>query len=137
VSDGSFELQAAVFVALRALSPPLADGGVHAPAPQDAALPYVEIGESDAVGADVQTRAGLIETITIHVWTAPGSFAPAKQIISRIRGALHGQRLDVPGRSAALAVVGSSRVFPDDDAESVHGVVSLTVNHFGPKETDQ
>src|SRR5262245_13531888 len=103
MSDGSFELQQTLFGILDALDPPLASGGVHAPAPQDTPLPYVEIGESDAVPADVQTRDGLTETITIHVWTAPGSYVPAKQIMSRIRDALHAQTLTVSGRSAALA----------------------------------
>ncbi|SFM00630.1 Protein of unknown function [Bradyrhizobium sp. NFR13] len=135
MSDGSFELQGAVFTVLSALSPDLVSGGIHAPAPQDNPLPYVEIGESDAVGADVQTRAGLAEAITIHVWTMPGSFAPAKQIMSRIRDALHAKKLTVSGRSAALANVTNTRVFTDDDGESVHGVVTLSVNHFGQKET--
>jgi hypothetical protein len=134
MSDGSFELQAAIVSILNGLVPALAAGGVHAPAPQDNPLPYVEIGESDAVAADVQTRAGQAETVTIHVWTDPGSFAPAKQIMSRIRDALHGKKLTVSGRSAALANVSSTRVFADDDGESVHGVVTLSVNHFGPKE---
>jgi len=134
VSDGSFELQAAIFTALNGLTPPLASGGVHAPAPQDNPLPYVEIGESDAVSADVQCREGLEETVTIHIWTAPGSNAPAKQIISRIRGTLHAKNLTVSGRSSAFAVVGSSRLFTDEDGESIHSVVTLTVNHFGPEE---
>lgn len=134
MSDGSIELQTAVFSILDGQSPALAQGGVHAPAPQDNPLPYIEIGESDAVAADVQARDGLTETITIHVWTAPGSFAPAKQIMSRIREALHAKKLAVTGRSAALATVSNTRVFNDDDAESVHGVVTLSVNHFGQKE---
>lgn len=131
MSDGSFELQAAIFTALSGLSPPLASGGVHAPAAQDNPLPYVEIGESDTVDADIQARSGLDETVTIHVWTAPGSYAPAKQIISRIRDTLHAKNLTVSGRSSAFAVVGSTRIFDDDDEESIHGVVTLTVSHFG------
>ena len=135
MSDGSFELQTAVFNILNGLSPPLVQGGVHAPAPQDNPLPYVEIGESDTVAADIQARDGLVETLTVHVWTVPGSFAPAKAIMSRIRDALHAQKLTVSGRSAALAMVPNTRVFTDDDAESVHGVLTLSVNHFGQKDT--
>lgn len=130
MSDGSWELQQAVFGVLNGLSPALASGGVHSPAPANAALPYVEIGESDAVVADVQGRDGLDETITIHIWTAPGSFQPAREIISRIREALHAQKLTVTGRSAALAFVGSTRVFTDSDGASIHGVVTLTVHHY-------
>ena len=135
MSDGSFELQAAVYTALNSLSPSLASGGVHAPAPQDNPLPYVEVGEADTFAADVQGRQGSAETILIHVWTDPGSFAPAKQIISRIRDALHSKNLTVSGRSAAFAVVSSTRVFSDEDGTSVHGVVTLTVNHFGQEES--
>jgi hypothetical protein len=135
MSDGSFELQGAIFSALNGLSPALAAGGVHAPAPQNTALPYVEIGESDAVVADVQCRQGLGETVTIHVWTAPGSQKTAKQIMSRIRDALHAKDLTVGGRDSAFAIVSSTRVFTDDDEESIHGVVTVTVNHFGQKET--
>lgn len=135
MSDGSFELQAAVYAALSAITPPLAAGGIHSPAPQDASLPYVEIGDSDSVVADVQGRDGSDETLTIHVWTDPGSFGPAKQIISRIRDALHSKNLTVSGRSAAFAVVSSTRVFNDIDGSSIHGVVTLTVNHFGQEES--
>jgi hypothetical protein len=131
MSDGSFDLQAAIFAALNVASvTALATGGVFAPAPQDTPLPYVEIGESDAVDADVQCRSGLSETINIHVWTAPGSYGPAKQIISRIRDALHAKNLTVSGRSSAFAVVGSTRIFTDEDGTSIHGVVALTVTHF-------
>lgn len=131
MSDGSFELQAAIYSTLNALSPALASGGVHAPAPQDTPLPYVEVGESNAVAADVQSRDGLTEAVTIHVWTGPGSWAQAKQIISRIRDALHAQKLTVSGRSFAFAIVSSTRIFNDEDETSVHGVITLTVNHFG------
>lgn len=130
MSDGSWELQQAVYGVLNGLSPALASGGVHSPAPANAALPYVEIGESDAVAADVQGRDGLDETITIHVWTVAGSFQPARDIISHIREALHAQNLTVAGRSAALAFVGSTRVFTDSDGASIHGVVTLTVHHY-------
>lgn len=135
MSDGSFELQAAIYGLLNDASPALAAGGVHAPAPQDNPLPYVEVGESDSVAADVQGRDGLAETVTIHVWTVPGSFAQAKQIISRIRDILHAKKLTVSGRSSALAVVGSTRIFTDEDGESVHGVVTATVTHFGQEES--
>jgi len=135
MSDGSFELQAAVFSKLNALSPALVSGGIHAPAPQDTPLPYVEIDESDAVSSDVTGRDGLTETLNIHVWTAPGSYGPAKQIISRIRDALHAQKLTVSGQSYAFAIVSSTRIFNDADETSIHGVVTLTVNHFGDEES--
>lgn len=135
MSDGSFELQAAIYSTLNALSPALVSGGIHAPAAQDTPLPYVEIGEASSIAADVLGRQGSADLINIHVWTAKGSFGPAKQIISRIRDALHSKKLTVSGRSYASAIVTNTRVFSDLDGESIHGVVSLTVNHFGPEES--
>lgn len=133
--DGSAELQTALFATLNGLTPALAAGGIHAPAKQDTPLPYVEIGEASSVAADVLGRQGSADLVTIHVWTAAGSYIPAKQIISRIRDALHSKKLTVSGRSYASAIVTSTRVFNDLDGTSVHGVVSLTVNHFGQEES--
>jgi hypothetical protein len=135
MSDGSFELQAAVYSTLSGLSPALVSGGIHSPAAQDTPLPYVEIGGSDSFESDVQQRQGATETLTIDVWTAPGSFSQAKQIISRIRDALHSKQLAVTGRSISFAVVSGTRVFTDEDGTSIHGVVTLTVNHFGQEES--
>jgi hypothetical protein len=133
MSDGSLELQAVVYTALNSLTPALASGGIHAPAAQDTPLPYVEVGDSNTSAADVLGRQGLVEFVNIHVWTEGGSFSQAKQIISRIRDALHSKKLTVSGRSYASAIVTSTRVFEDADEESIHGVVSITVNHFGPE----
>ncbi|HWL05002.1 MAG TPA: DUF3168 domain-containing protein [Xanthobacteraceae bacterium] len=130
MSDGSWEVQQAIVARLKTLTPALAAGGVHAPAPQDQALPYVSVGESDAIPADAQCRAGLEEAISIHVWTAPGSWKPAKEIISRIRAALHFGDLVVAGRSFASATVTSTRLFPDADGKTLHGVMSVRVIHL-------
>lgn len=130
MSDGSVDLQAVIYTTLNSLLPALASGGIHAPAPQDASLPYVEIGEASSVAADVLGRQGVKELVNIHVWTASGSYKTAKQTVSRIRDALHSKKLTVSGRSYASAIVTNTRVFSDLDGESIHGVVSLTVNHF-------
>lgn len=134
MSDGSWELQQAVFGLLDSLTPALASGGIHASAPQNQPAPYVEIGESDAISADVQCRAGLEETLTLHVWTKAGSQKLAKEIMSRIRETLHSRSLPVEGRSSALAFVRDTRLFEDADGEHLHGVVTLRVTHHGPKE---
>lgn len=140
MSDGSSELQAAVYTTLVGLTPALAAGGIHAPAKQDTPLPYVEIDDSDAVSADVVGRHGLTETLNIHVWaavqppTGVGGYLTVKKIISRIRDALHAQKLTVSGQSYAFANVSSTRIFNDADKTAIHGVVTITVNHFGLEE---
>ena len=130
MADGSFDLQTTVYGVLNALDPPLAAGGVHAVAPQDHPLPYVEMGESDATQLDVERRTGLDEFLTIHVWTRFGSYSEVKDIMSRIRDALHQKRLTVEGRSAALSTVKASQVFADSDEQSLHGIISLRVAHW-------
>lgn len=144
MSDGSFELQTAVYAALTAIAPPLVSGGIYSPAPQDTPLPYVEIDDSDTAASDVVGRSGVTETLNIHVWAEAqpptetgldGGYATVKKIISKIRDALHSKNLTVSGRSAAFAVVSSTRVFSDLDGASIHGVVTLTVNHFGQEES--
>ncbi|WP_407122751.1 DUF3168 domain-containing protein [Bradyrhizobium sp. STM 3561] len=135
MSDGSVELQTAIYTTLNSLSPALASGGIFAPAPQNTPLPYVEVQDGSGIANDVVGRNGLQELVNVHVWTNPGSFVPAKQIISRIRDALHLKNLAVSGQSYASVVVSSTRVFNDEDGTSIHGVVSLTVNHFGAEES--
>lgn len=129
MSDGSWPLQQAVYAILNGLDPELASGGVHATAPQDHPLPYVEIGESDTVVADVQCRTGVEETLTIHVWAKAGSYKAAKETVSRIREALHAQNLTVMGRSSAFATVRDTRLFADQDGQTLHGVVTVRVIH--------
>lgn len=123
-----WELQQALY----ALLTDTLDVPVYGSAPQDAVTPYVDMGEADSIPADVQCRDGVEETITIHVWTNYGSQQKAKDIIQAIRDAAHLQNLTVAGRSAAMAAVTSTRLFPDADNSSLHGVVSLRVTHFGP-----
>lgn len=118
--------------ALYALLTDVLDVRVYANAPQDAPTPYVDIGETDTIPADVQCRDGIEETVTVHVWTDYGSQRPAKSIIQAIRDAVHLQNIDVAGRSAAMVAVASTRLFPDADNKSLHGVVSLRITHFGP-----
>lgn len=136
MSDGSVDLQKTIVDALKGVSPPLVSGGIYSPAPINTKLPYIEVGESDAVGADVQRRFGLEETITIHIWTSPESFKEAKEIMSRIRDIFHAKSLTVEGQSSAFSFVRSTRAFTDDDEGSVHGVLTLNVNHYGLKEPE-
>ena len=134
MADGSADVQQAVYSALTAGDPPALTVDVYACAPQDAALPFVDIAESDTLPADVQGRDGLEETLTIHVWTVYGNQLQAKEIISAIRGALHLKALSVTGRDSAFCTVTGTRIFPDADNESLHGVITLRVNHYGTEE---
>jgi hypothetical protein len=135
MSDGSWEVQQAIVAMLAALDPPLAAHGVHSSAPRNQPLPFVEIGESDAVSADVQGRSGLDETFTVQVWAQFGSAQLVRSILSRIREALHGKRLTIPTRASASSFVGTTRVFPEADDSAMRGVLSLRIIHHGPEES--
>ncbi|QIB32637.1 DUF3168 domain-containing protein [Ancylobacter pratisalsi] len=135
MSDGSWDLQKAVYEVLAGGASPAVGVPVLADAPQDTPVPYVELGDSDTVPDDVQCVSGLEETITLHVWTSGGSRLQAKEIISDIRLALHLKDLAVSGRHGAHAVITATRLYADgDNDEFVHGVVTLRVNHYGPEE---
>ncbi len=134
MSDGSWDLQGALFDILAPSGSVPCGIPVYAPALQDVALPFLEIDGSDTVPADVSGRDGLEETVTLHVWTAFGSQRPAKGVIAAVRSALHLQRLPVPGRDFALCVVTSTRLFADAGNVAWHGVITLRVTHFGPLE---
>lgn len=134
MADGSAGLQQAIYTALTGGEAPVVSVDVYSCAPQDAALPFVDIAESDTLPADVQGRDGLEETVTIHVWTVFGDQLQAKGIISAIRGALHLKPLTVTGRDSAFCTVTGTRIFPDADNESLHGVITLRVNHYGTEE---
>lgn len=134
MADGSADVQQAIYDALTAGGSPVLSVDVYACAPQDAPLPYVDIAESDTIPADVQGRGGLEETVAIHVWTAYGNQTIAKGIISDIRGALHLKPLAVAGRDTAFCTITGTRIFPDADNESLHGVITLRVNHYGTEE---
>lgn len=129
MSDGSAELQAALYDALTTASPSIAGGRIYDDVPEDAAFPYVQIGDSDAVQDDVDCSDGLDETITLHVWSRYRGKKEAKEIIAQIRAELHAVSLTVSGRASANAWVRQSRVVLDPDGLTRHGIVSVRVVH--------
>lgn len=138
MTDHSWNLQQALYQALANAEPALAAGGVHDQAPDDAAFPHVEIGESDVLpddvslgvaGADGEGDRGLAETITLHVWSRYRGRKETLAILARIHALLHGRALSVAGRASALAFVRSQRVFRDPDGLTRHGVMAVEVIH--------
>ncbi len=129
MSDGSAELDAAIYGVLSGASPAIAEGGVHDDVPEDVTFPYVEMGESDAVDDDVTCSDGLDETVTLHIWSRYRGKKETKEIMSRIRDLLHNKVLAVSGRSSAHSWVTSSRVVRDPDGLTRHGIVLVRVVH--------
>lgn len=116
----------------------VADGRVYDYVPDGAVSPYVVLGESNPVIADVQERLGVDELITLHIWDVPKGTGThhrgqkrVKEVGAQIQTALHAEDLTADGRSKIFVTVRDMRVIDDPDGLTKHGVLTLRVQHFG------
>lgn len=131
MSDGSFEVQEALYAALIAqniaeVSLRIYDG--FAPVAVD--YPYIVIGSSQSLQNDAQCLQGLEEFIDLDIWSRYEGMKELKSIISQIRDGLHQQTLSANGRSTVHIWVEDSRLLNDPDGETRHGIVTLKIIHF-------
>lgn len=141
MTDASWNLQTALFNLLKSANPSIAGGSVYDNLPDsvasatapDSAFPYIQIGEVDLVPDDVDSVSGrddgVVETITLHVWSRYAGQKEVKQIAQQIKDLLHDTQITVSGRSSALAVVSMFRAFLDPDGKTRHGVLTVEVTH--------
>lgn len=129
MSDGSADVQAAIYAALTGASPAICAGRIYDDVPQDVTFPFVELGESQALADDVACAEGKDEFVTLHVWSRDRSKKAVKAIIGQIHEVLHAASLGVAGRSSAHAFVRDSRVLNDPDGITRHGIVTIRVIH--------
>lgn len=142
MSGASWNLQTAIYGLLVGLAPAIAAGGVFDAVPDavtsetapDNLFPIVQIGATDTVPADVDqadgTRDdGVVETITLHIWSRYRGQKEAKEIMQRIRDLLHDTELTVTGRSSALCTVTMMHVLQDPDGKTWHGVMAIETIH--------
>jgi hypothetical protein len=100
--SASWAVQKAVLVALQGDATLMAMiGGVHDHVPQDAAFPYVTLGEDDVAPFGSKTFQGTEHGLAIHVWSRARGRAETKAILARLRAVLD---------QAALAPVGHALV---------------------------
>lgn len=136
---GSWDLQRAVVTALKGAG--VADGRIHDDETTDKIYPCVEVGETQTLNGDVQGRAGGEEALTLHIWDAPNATTAyrgqktVKQIADQIHTVFNGKNVDVAGRDYALAIVRDFRTVKEPDGITQHGLLTLRVQHFGPRET--
>lgn len=138
---GSWDLQIAVVDLLKGGG--VADQRVYdaTAVPVGVTFPYVGVGDTQALGADVQGRSGTDESLSLQFWdraNAGGGQRGTKNIkllADQAHDILNGKNIDVSGRSAAFAVIGDFRTIGDPDPLTAHGVMTLRVQHFGPQET--
>lgn len=101
--------------------------GVHDAVPQQAAVPYIVIGDGEAVELP-QLSAVMAECrMVLHVWTAGSGRKAALAILNRLHGLLHHGALSLPGHTllAMRAIRAETQV--DAEHDRVYGVMELSL----------
>jgi hypothetical protein len=142
MSDASWNLQVAIYSLLKNANPSITGGRIYDDVPEaaekadapDTEFPYVAVGELDVIPDDVDASNGsrddgVMETLTLHVWSRYHGQKEVKQIMQQIKNLLHDTKITVTDRSSALAEVTMMRSFIDQDGKTRHGVVTVEVTH--------
>lgn len=95
--------------------------------PENAAFPYVELGEVNARRFDSASRSGLDCALTLNVWSRYQGRREAKQILDAIYGVLHDGGLSIAGNAHVLTVFQSAETKRDVDGLTYHGIVKYRV----------
>lgn len=125
-------LQAAILSALTAAldgsgSPPNSPTGATVPVyddvPQNAAFPYVELGDdTQALDWSAVAHEGEEISFTIHTWSRYRGKKEALQIMGAVKAALQNAKLSVTGWHLAGLRLDYSTIFTDADGKTRHGV---------------
>ena len=122
-ADSSWELQQAIFTALTGDAPLMAMiSGVHDHVPQDAAFPYVTMGESTAVAYGAVGIVGLDTTLTLHVWSRSRGRKELKQVMAEMHRILHDADLTVTGHNLVWLRFEFLQTLLDADGATYHGI---------------
>lgn len=124
--SAAFELQKAIYGALTgdaALVSLLAGAKVYDAVPQDAAFPYVTLGQAALRDWSTGTEEGREHQVTIHVWSRAAGTKETFAIIERIEAALTGGTLSLDAGALVNLGFAFSDVRREADGETIHGVV--------------
>lgn len=105
--------------------------GVYDQPDQNAAFPYITIGEDTNVPDDLLVATGSQNTHTIHTWSRSAGSAQLKQIMDRIYAVMHRRVLSVATTQAFECAMEFAETFRDADGITRHGVQRLRVKTFG------
>jgi hypothetical protein len=107
--------------------------------PPDVVFPYIAIGATEAIGADVIGRDGSNEFLPLHIWDRANREGGQRGgrnvglIGDELHSLLNAKRLEVEGRDWAFCIVRDFLRTPDPDPLTTHAVLTLRVQHFGPR----
>lgn len=129
--DSQWPVQQAVYSALTGDSTlvSLVSTRIYDHVPENAAFPYVELGEGTAVPGDVDTKTedGMDQTIMIHTLSRYRGAKEAKQIMSAITEVLHDASLSISGHSLVMCSFEFSELFMEGDGLTRHGIQRFRV----------
>lgn len=131
MNPGFFAVQDALYEALRA------DAGVQAllgdPArlydhvPPDAAFPFVTLGDMQAETFDTSDHDGIMQRVTLHVWSRQRGRQECKVILEALHDRLHHRTLSITGRQHVLTRFMAAETLLDDDGLTYHALAQYRV----------
>ena len=125
MSIGQFALQSTIYSTLNndnTLTNTLG-AGVYDEVLENAAYPFVALGEETAVDYSTKDLNGGEFTINIHVWSQYKGAKQTKEIMDRIHDLLHDSSLSVSGFNLINLRFEFSDILRDPDGVTRHGVM--------------
>ena len=123
MTDPAWPLQQALYTTLTGDTTLMAlIDAVHDQVPEEAAYPYVSLGDDTAVDWGTKSTQGQEVTITLHGWSRARGRREVKQIMARVYTLLHEQTLTIAGFTNVLTRFEFSDTFRDPDGLTQHGV---------------
>jgi hypothetical protein len=101
--------------------------GVYDQVPEDAAFPYVTLGETVETPDNDHDQFGRQNLVSLHVWTRARGHLAGKEITGRLVELIDHQRLAVPGHRVAAQRYEGSQPFKDPDPEIRHVVARFRI----------
>lgn len=113
--------------ALLASDPRASRPAIYDHVPQDAAFPYVVVGDTTALEWDTDTSTGHEHTVTLHAWSEYRGRKEVKQIQGELYNALHRHDLSITGEHTVTCEHEYAESLLDPDGITRHGVARFRV----------
>lgn len=99
----------------------------HVPDADNAAFPYVNIGDDEVGEYDTDDSLGYDAVLTLHTWSRERGRSETKRIQDELYRVLHRSSLAVGGAKTVTVDFQSSESFLDEDGLTRHGVSRFRV----------
>lgn len=127
MSDPGLALQGALVTALKATGGVGTGARVYDDVPASPTFPYVQIGDDQVLGDDVEC-AELSEVFTrIHVWSRAVGFVETKTIAGAVRARIRATNFSLSGFTVKEVEFVQIQYLRDPDGQTRHAVIEI---HF-------